>query len=129
MALHITLERKISLLAVNPLIVGAYKSSFLCLVFGYFAFKSINATSLFDFGIMALWGVAILGLSLQLFQKSLAYIPATHAALTTYIEPLGAIIIASLVLKEPITVYTVVGGLIILGSGLVLITRAQQTQH
>lgn len=128
MALHITLERKISLLAVNPLIVNAYKSSFLCFVFGYFALRSIPATSLFDFGIMAFWGLAILGLSLQFFQKALAYIPATHAALITYLEPLGALLIASLVLKEPITIYTVIGGLMILGSGLVLVMRAQQTE-
>ncbi|MFN8490041.1 MAG: DMT family transporter [Caldilineaceae bacterium] len=129
MALHVALERKISLLAVNPLTVSAYKSSFVTLAFGYFALRSLPTTSWFDFAIMACWGVAILGISLQLFQKALAYIPATHAALITYLEPLGALLIAALVWKESITIYTVIGGLMILGSGLLLITRAQQTEH
>ena len=121
MALHVTLERKASLLGANPLVVGAYKSLFVCLIFGYFAVKSIRETSLLDFGIMALWGILVLGVSLQLFQNALAVIPATHAAIITYLEPLGALLIASLLLKEPITLYTVIGGLIILGSGLLLV--------
>ena len=129
MALHVTLERKISLLRINPLTVNAYKSSFTCLVFGYFALRSLPTTSWFDFAIMTLWGVAILGLSLQLFQKALAYIPATHAALITYLEPLGALLIAAFFWKESITIYTVIGGLLILGSGLVLITRPQPVEQ
>lgn len=129
MALHVTLERKISLLAVNPLTVNAYKSSFAALVFGYFALHSLPSTSGFDFAIMAFWGVTILGLSLQLFQMALAYIPATHAALITYLEPLGALLIAALFWKESITLYTAIGGLMILGSGLLLITRPQAVEH
>ncbi len=123
MALHVTLERKAALLGANVLVVGAYKSLFVGLIFGYFALKSINETSLLDFAIMALWGVMILGVSLQMFQTALAALPATHAAIITYLEPLGAILIAALLLKEPITLYTVLGGLIILGSGLLLILR------
>lgn len=127
MALHVTLERKASLLGANPLVVGAYKSLFVCLIFGYFALKSISETSLLDFGIMALWGVLVLGVSLQLFQNALAVIPATHAAIITYLEPLGALLIASLLLNEPITRYTVIGGLIILGSGLLLVLLPSAT--
>lgn len=121
MALHVTLERKASLLRVHPLVVNAYKSLFLFGIFSYFAVSSLNETSGLDFGIMVLWGVLILGFSLQLFQNALAVIPATHAAIITYLEPLGALLIASLLLKEPITLYTVLGGIIILGSGLLLV--------
>lgn len=123
MALHVTLERKASLLKANPLVVNAYKSLFLCAIFSYFAIHSLGETSWLDFSIMALWGVVILGFSLQLFQNALAIIPATHAAIITYLEPLGALLIASLLLKEPITLYTVIGGVIILGSGLLLVLQ------
>lgn len=121
MALHVTLERKASLLGANPLVVGAYKSLFVALAFSYFAVKSVPTTRLIDFGVMALWGIMILGVSLQLFQNALAVIPATHAAIITYLEPVGALLIAALLLKESITLYTVIGGLIILGSGLLLV--------
>ena len=121
MALHVTLERKASLLKVHPLVVNSYKSLFLFVIFSYFAISSLSETSRLDFGIMVLWGVLILGFSLQLFQNALAIIPATHAAIITYLEPLGALLIASLLLEEPITPYTVIGGIIILGSGLLLV--------
>lgn len=127
MAIHVTLERKVSLLNANPLVVGAYKSLALCCFFGYFALTSIPETRWLDFGIMALWGVVILGVSLQLFQNALATIPATHAAIITYLEPLGAILIAALILREPITPYTIIGGIIILGSGLLLILLSTPT--
>lgn len=123
MALHVTLERKASLLKVHPLVVNGYKSLFLFVIFSYFAISSLGETSRLDFGIMVLWGVLILGFSLQLFQNALAIIPATHAAIITYLEPLGALLIASLLLKEPITPYTVIGGVIILGSGLLLVLQ------
>jgi drug/metabolite transporter (DMT)-like permease len=126
MALHVTLERKASLLKVHPLVVNAYKSLFLFLIFSYFATSSLGETSGLDFAIMMLWGVAIFGVSLQLFQNALAVIPATHAAIITYLEPLGALLIASLLLKERITAYTVIGGLIILGSGLLLVFQRPQ---
>jgi len=127
MALHVTLERRASLLGVHPLVVGAYKSLFVAVAFGYFAVKSVPTTSLVDFGVMALWGIMVLGVSLQLFQTALAVIPATHAAIITYLEPLGALLIAALLLKEAITPYTVIGGLIILGSGLLLVLLATPT--
>ena len=126
MAIHVTLERKASLLQAPPLVVNAYKSLFLCAVFSYFAIRSLSETSWLDFGIMTLWGVVILGFSLQLFQNALATIPATHAAIITYLEPLGALLIAALLIKEPITLYTVIGGVIILGSGLLLVWQEPQ---
>jgi drug/metabolite transporter (DMT)-like permease len=126
MALHVTLERKVSLLGANPLVVGAYKSIVVCVAFGYFALRGLPTTSPIDFAIMALWGVLVLGVSLQLFQTALGVIPATHAAIITYLEPVGALLIAALLLDEPITLYTVVGGLIILGSGLLLVVLGQR---
>lgn len=121
MAIHVTLERKASLLQANPLVVNAYKSLCLCFVFGYFALRSLPETRWLDLAIMALWGIVILGISLQLFQNTLATIPATHAAIITYLEPLGALIIAAHMFNEPLTVYTLAGGGIIVGSGLLLV--------
>ena len=50
-------------------------------------------------------------------------------AIITYLEPLGALLIASLLLKEPITPYTVIGGVIILGSGLLLVLQQPKSKN
>ena len=53
-----------------------------------------------------------------LFLSALKTVRADHAAITTYAEPLSAVIFAALLLGEPLTVNTVLGGVAVVAGGI-----------
>lgn len=74
----------------------------------------------------AVWGALIFlavlqyGLSMVLFLHVLSRLDATQAALSNYLIPFFGVLIAAIVLGEHLTRYMVVGGLLVLGSTLLV---------
>jgi drug/metabolite transporter (DMT)-like permease len=56
------------------------------------------------------------------FNWALAHLPATYVSLTILAEPIGSVLLVWLILKEPPTWTSVIGGILILG-GIVLASR------
>jgi len=54
------------------------------------------------------------------FLGGLRRVRADHAAILTYVEPVSAVVFASLFLGEPLTPLTVVGGALVVGGGLMV---------
>jgi drug/metabolite transporter (DMT)-like permease len=57
---------------------------------------------------------------------ALRYLSATFVSITTLAEPIGSGILAYLLLREPVTVSTVVGGAMVL-SGIYVASRSELT--
>ncbi len=60
-------------------------------------------------------GLVHTGVSYCLYFSSLKELPGQKAAILSYIDPLVAVIISVTVLMEPITVWQVIGGILVLG--------------
>ena len=61
-------------------------------------------------------GIIHQGFAVLLFITALKKLPAQNVSIVTYLEPVGAIILAFLILKEIPASMTIIGGLIILSS-------------
>ena len=68
--------------------------------------------------ILLILGVVHTGVAYALYFGSIKKVAASSVALFSYIDPVGAIILSAIVLKEPISVYSVVGAVMILGASL-----------
>ncbi len=58
------------------------------------------------------------------FLSGLRRVRTDHAAILMYSEPVSAVLFAALLLAEPLTLYTVIGGAMVVGGGL-LVTRLE----
>ena len=61
------------------------------------------------------------GLNVLLFIKAVTHLPAQRVSIITYIEPLSAVILAFLFLREIPNIFTLIGGLLILTSSYLTI--------
>lgn len=77
----------------------------------------VHLSALDGTGVICLLTVGIVhtGIAYCLYFPSLKELPGQKAAILSYIDPLVAIIISVTVLKEPITLPQIIGGLLILG--------------
>lgn len=92
----------------------------------WYSSQGIELTSVDWLGI-AYFGLGAMGAGFILFFVGLNYVhKASHASMMSYGEPITAILLAALFLGEPITTYIVIGGALIIGSGIALV-RAEQT--
>lgn len=64
-------------------------------------------------------GVVHTGFAYQMYFGTLEKLKAQTAALFSYIDPISAVIISALVLKEAISILTVIGAVLILGSAII----------
>lgn len=79
-----------------------------------------------DWAGIAYFGVGAMGIGFILFFVGVNHVhKAAHASLMSYLEPIAAILLAALFLGESITVYILVGGLLIVGSGVGLVQAEQ----
>ena len=88
----------------------------------YVLLKENIATFRLDgFGLFMLAVVAVVhtGISYVLYFGSLPYLPAQSAAILSYVDPLLAVLLSALVLKEPLTIYTAIGAVMILGAAFI----------
>ncbi len=121
-ALSSTLEKKLALITKNPLVPVFYKNFIPFLMLIPFALPIIgHGISAQNWLLTAIWGILVLGVSFIFYFKSLQLIPVTHATIITYGEPIGAIILAYFIFKQPINGFILLGGVLILASGIILI--------
>lgn len=69
--------------------------------------------------LLAVVGILHTGVAYALYFGALDRLKAQTAAIFSYIDPVLAIVLSALLLKEPLTVYSVIGAVLILGSALV----------
>jgi len=69
---------------------------------------------------LAALGVVNTALTGFLFLSALRRARADHAAIITYAEPVSAVVIAALVLGEPLTAATVLGGALVVVAGIIV---------
>ncbi|MCX5858763.1 MAG: DMT family transporter, partial [Proteobacteria bacterium] len=66
-------------------------------------------------------GIILSGLIPMLYISGLKDVPAHHAGILSYIEPMGGVLLAFLLLSEPIGKNTFFGAALILGAGYYLV--------
>lgn len=81
----------------------------------------VQSLSLDKLGLVMLCVVAVVhtGISYVLYFGALPHLPAQSAAILSYVDPVLAVLLSALVLKETITPLTVVGAVMILGAAFV----------
>jgi drug/metabolite transporter (DMT)-like permease len=121
-ALFTALAKKTTQIQVDPLTATFYIFLIPCIVLSPFAISSITqGIQLKEILLLIFWGVCLSAISNALFFVGIKRIPAVSASMLSYIEPLGAIILAYLFFQQPINAYVIIGGLIILISGGLII--------
>ena len=66
-------------------------------------------------GFLLIVGFVHTGITYCLYFSSLKELPGQKAAILSYIDPLVAVVISVVILKETMTVWQLVGGILILG--------------
>jgi len=125
-AFHTALEKKLAILGVNPEVAVAYKLAIPALMMFPFVVFHINNSGMLPFIElikMAFLGIVLWAGSFVLFFKGLKTVSASHASILTYLEPVGAIFLAFLFLKEGLVLLTILGGILILFSGIMVILK------
>jgi drug/metabolite transporter (DMT)-like permease len=72
---------------------------------------------------MGAMGLISQTLGTTLFYTGLRTMKAQHSAILTYVDPLAATILASLFLAEQITFGSVIGGTLIIASGIMIVLQ------
>lgn len=117
-AFHTVIEKKVTQIKADPLSAVVYKNLVPLLMYAPFAIGSITiGISVSNWLWLAIWGVLVLGVSFVFLFNGIKLIPATSASILSYVEPIGAIILAFLFFKQPIDAYIIIGGLLIILSG------------
>lgn len=125
-AFHTVLEKKVTQTNADPLSAIVYKNFIPLVVFAPFAFKSLKeGISIQNQISLALFGIIVLGIAFVFLFKGISKISATSSSILGYGEPIGAIILAAIFFGEPITIYTIVGGSLIILSGIGVIKEKQ----
>ena len=73
-------------------------------------------------GAVVVLGVALTGVCGLAYVALLGHLPAQTVGILSYLEPVSAALLAAAVLGEPLGPRTVLGGLLVLGAGLVVVT-------
>lgn len=117
-AFHTVLEKKVTKFKPDPLSVVVYKNLGPLVLFSPFAAQSINrGIAPVDWILLVVLGVSG-AISMVLFFKGLKEVSATDASILSYGEPIGAILLASIFLGESVGIFTLIGGLMIVISGI-----------
>ena len=74
-------------------------------------------------------GILHTGIAYKLYFGAVPYVEGQTIALISYVDPVFTIILSAIILGEPLTVYSIAGAVLILGSTMVgeLIGRKGQT--
>lgn len=124
-ALGTVINRKAYVYGVTPFSLAVWHNIVPAVVMApfifYFMKQGVHFTSNDWLGV-AYMGIFAIGIGFILYMMGLQRVAkANHAAIMTYGEPIGAIILAAIFMGEPMTVYVVVGGVLIIGSGIALV--------
>ena len=77
---------------------------------------------------LALLGIVLTGLSGFVYMTAIRWVGATEAGILSYVEPVSAALLAVLLLGESLTAAVVAGGVLIVGSGIVVILSGEGTE-
>jgi RarD protein len=69
--------------------------------------------------LLATAGIVHTGIAYSLYFKSISYLPAQTSALLSYIDPIFAVLLSVLVLKESMSIAAFIGAAMILGAAIV----------
>ena len=121
-ALYLVFMKKLSMnFKIDSKVVSFYllfPSAIIFLPFVLFHIQSSGMLPLEEWLKMSFVGVGLLAPSLLLLFRGLELIPAARASIITYLEPVGAILLAFVFLHENLTLLIILGGILILSSGL-----------
>ncbi|MCH7952017.1 DMT family transporter [Patescibacteria group bacterium] len=118
-AFHTSLEKMVTQTKIDSLSAVVYKNIVPLVVFLPFAIRSISAgISPDNWFWMTIWGILVLGVSFILYFQGIKRISAASASNLSYGEPIGAIALAAIFFREPVSLYTIIGGLLIIASGI-----------
>ena len=121
-ATHTLIEKKLTT-SVEPFVEVLYKNS-VAAGLSVIAIPIIISQGLFNFEEIikiVFLGVTALGLGFVFFFKGLGKISSQNAMVLTYFETVIAIVLGSIVFGEAIEVNTILGGLLIIGSGIAVV--------
>jgi len=125
-SLHTAIEGKLMMnTEIDPLIAAMYKNGVPALMFMPFVLTKTlsNGINIPDFGKLILFGIIVLGISFVLLFRGLSKVSVEKASVMFYGEPVGAIILAWLVWSEPISIFTIIGGSLILIAGYLSVKK------
>ncbi len=121
-AAHTLIEKKLTT-SVEPLVEVLYKNS-VATGLSVIAIPIIVSQGLFNLEEIikiVFLGVTALGLGFVFFFKGLGKVSSQNAMVLTYLETVIAIVLGSIVFGEVIETNTILGGLLIIGSGIAVI--------
>lgn len=125
-AWHTAIEGKLATQTkIDPLVEVLYKNGVPALMFMPFILTKmmLNGINIQDFGKLIFFGVLVLGISFVLLFKGLSKVSAQNASVMFYGEPVGAIILAWIFWNEQISIFTIVGGTLILLAGYLAVKK------
>jgi len=123
-ALFVVIEKKVTQMETDALTTVFYISLVPFILFGPLAIGDImNGITVHEWLLLALWGILVPGISFTLFFEGIKRVSATSASILGYGEPLGAIILAFIFFKQPINVYIIIGGFLIILSGILIVKK------
>lgn len=132
-ALQVVLNRQIGEKGIDGVTAAFYQNGVAGVVMMPFAMRYIGRGMVFsatDWWALAYFGFVALGAGLVFFLVGLKYVRHTsHASIMSYGEPIGAIILAAIFLKEPLTTFIVIGGLLVIGSGIALTLTERERRN
>lgn len=104
-------DKTIVQLAISAAVMLPYN-----LLLGNFAGMQVGGT---DVLLMLLLGIVHTGIAYLLYFGSTADLPAQSLAILSYIDPVVAVLLSALVLREKLTVGTAIGAVLIIGAAIV----------
>ncbi len=106
--------------AHNKTVVQLASAALVVLPYTLFA-ENISAESVTNIGIILLIVVGIVhtGIAYLLYFGSMKGLSAQTVAIFSYIDPVVAIILSAIVLKQPMNIYSVIGAVLILAAALI----------
>ncbi len=81
----------------------------------------------FQLALLMILSLVVTGLTYAMFFGSLPYLSGQTIAVYTYIDPITAVLLSALVLKEPLTLSVLLGAILILGATLIVEFSGRKT--
>ena len=128
-AFGVVVNRKLGDYKIGGLAGVVYQNFVPVLLMSPVFFSSFNAGAFTsgDWWRVATFGLLSLSIGFGLFWVGLQKVQkAAHASVLSYGEPIGAIILAAIFLGEPLTLYVIVGTILIVGAGVAIVLGERQ---
>ncbi len=112
----------------TPASLVFYESFISFFILAPFMFVSFSRPTTSEWIILVVMGIVNTALAAFLYISGLEQVKAQHAGVLAYLDPLTAMILAILFLSETPTIYTIIGGILVLIAGLNIIVQKRIEQ-